>query len=86
MERNAAAGGALVTSTYLLDKSGHPSSVKTAFDQQVIPAMIDAAALVEAAVPRLSDWVRSAPLPALFAGCAAGAMLGLVRRQRRWRR
>lgn len=62
----------MVTKHYLLDQPKPPSALKVRFDQQVIPAAINAAGSVEAGLERVAQRARKQPLAAL------GAAFGLA--------
>jgi anti-sigma factor RsiW len=68
----------MVSRDYLLRKPAPPSRAKVAFDQQVIPAAVDAAASAEAALERWSRLVARAPFAAIGAVLGLGIVLGML--------
>lgn len=76
----------MVSEAYLQDRPGPPLAARRFFDQQVIPAAIDAAAAVEALAERLAVQVRRAPAPVLGAVLAAGFLAGWAGWRRALRR
>ncbi len=66
---------------YLLHKPGGPATPKVILDQQVIPALIDAAGWVEGQAERFAGEVRRAPGPALGAVFLGGVLLAVLTRR-----
>lgn len=65
----------MVTKAYMLDKPPGPSEAQRWLDQVLVPGMVNAVAPVEAALYRVSDRARRAPLTALGAALACGYLL-----------
>ena len=65
----------MVTKSYMLDRPPGASELKRRFDQEVIPALLNAVAPLEAALYRLSDQARARPRMALLAAFSFGALL-----------
>lgn len=78
----------MVSVSYMIDKPGAPSELRTYVNQRVIPAAIDAAGAVESAVYELGEKVRAQPATTLLTAGALGLVLGAfvfsLNRRRRW--
>ncbi len=71
----------MVTVAYMTKRPAAPSTLKRLFDQQVIPAGINAAGRVEVALARASERARRKPFTAVLAAMACGYLIrGLQRR------
>ncbi len=66
----------MVARTYMAARPGRPSAAKTAFDQRLIPGLIDGAAMIEAGLERLSTAARRAPVTAAACALATGLAFG----------
>lgn len=80
----------MVTNSYMLDKPRRPSDLRRAFDQQVLPLVIDALGGVEQVVEQLALRTRRQPTMVLGMAAGAGVLLSLLavprrRRRRGWR-
>jgi hypothetical protein len=73
----------MVTQAYLLHRPPPPSNPKRFLDQQVIPALIDAAAAVEAQIETAANTTRRNPLLACGAMLAIGWLVGGMHGSRR---
>ncbi len=76
----------MVSKTYMLDRPPRPSPLKEYFDQQVIPAALNAVAPVEAALYRVSERARARPGAALLGALVLGYGLRWIAGHRRARR
>ena len=65
---------------YMLAKPTRPSPAKVFLDNEVIPALIDAAGGVEAVVERIAVEVRRRPAGGLAVAFLVGCGLGLIPR------
>jgi hypothetical protein len=66
----------MVTQAYILHRAAPPSRPKVFFDQQVIPALIDGAASIEARVENVANYARTNPLLAAGAALGIGLLIG----------
>jgi hypothetical protein len=73
----------MVTKNYMLKKPQGPSAPKLFLDQQVVPALIDAAGAVEGVLETIAVRSRAAPFSALGAALGTGALLSMVLLSRR---
>jgi hypothetical protein len=77
----------MVQPSYMLHKPVPRSYAKIVFDQQIVPALINAAGGVEALLERLALSTKSSPARYLAASWIAGFALGcLVARKTPWHR
>lgn len=68
---------------YLTHKPAAPSAPKRVFDQNVIPALIDAAGSLEAVIERWAVRVRHAPAQSLGIALGASAVVSFLIARRR---
>lgn len=68
----------MVSDRYILAKGEAPSGWKNRFDQEVVPAAIDAAAAVEMRLEDIARTVRSRPFAAIACAAAVGIALGML--------
>lgn len=65
----------MVDRSYMLAQPTRPSPVKVAFDQRVVPALIDAAGAVEGRVEAVSVVVKRAPVRSLLIAAGVGFLV-----------
>ena len=63
---------------YLIDRRSPPSGFMSFLNQRIVPAAIDAAGAVEAAVYELGEQVRARPATSLLAAGALGLLAGAL--------
>jgi ElaB/YqjD/DUF883 family membrane-anchored ribosome-binding protein len=68
----------MVEVSYLIDRPGPPSGLKSFINQRMVPPAIDAAGAVESAVYELGEQVRAQPVASLAVAAALGFVAGTL--------
>ena len=71
----------MVSKSYMLEKKRPPSELRLVIDQRLIPAAIDVAGAIEAALERVAVRARQQPATAVGAALTGAATLAIVTRR-----